>query len=97
MKALKFLSFFLSAAFLFAMCLSPVSASAKAYPSGTVLQPGFDGLPLRTYHRVNCAEYRTLKAGEQLRVVTDTGEGWYFVEVAGTNETGWVCGENVSK
>jgi len=71
-------------------------ATAMASSMNSTVEAGFTGLPLRNCQGTYCAELRKLPMGQQLRVLfNDTGGGWSYVEVVGTNEKGWVCNDNV--
>ena len=77
-----------------ALGLSALPASAMK--TGDVVHAGFTGLPLRNCEGIYCGELKKLPLDQPLKVLLyGSGGGWSYVEVAGTNQRGWICNENV--
>ena len=71
--------------------LSVMPAVAMHQPTGVTVRAGFTDLPLRNCQGTYCGELMKLAHGQQLMIWWNDGEGWAYVEVAGTGKMGWVC------
>lgn len=86
----------LTCALTFVAALGFSALTANAMKTGDVVRAGFTGLPLRNCEGIYCGELKKLPMDQPLKVlIYGSGGGWSYVEVAGTNQRGWICNENV--